>query len=94
MNLIGMQFIYPIQLEMKERKECDKANKENLDSVTPEHELADNNTTDPASCSDDEHGGILSPRNGKLAHGTFPDEEGVEGVPVISSSSPGDLPQP
>lgn len=68
--------------------------KENLDSVTPEHELADNNTTDPAGGSNDENGGILSPRNGELAHWTFPDEEGVEGVLVISSSGPGDLPQP
>lgn len=68
--------------------------KENLDSITPEHELPDNNPTDPAGGSNDEHDGVLSPRNGELAHRTFPDEEGIEGVLVISSSSPRDLPQP
>jgi hypothetical protein len=96
MNLISIA-IYLSNSTRNQTKECvrdEKAIKENLDSVTPEHELADNNTTDPTGGSNDENGGILSPRNGELAHWAFPDEEGVEGVLVISSSGPGDLPQP
>lgn len=77
-------------------KECCKERKKktDLDSVASEHELAHNNTTNPASCSNNKHSSILSPRNSKLTHRTFSNEKGIKGIPVISSSCTWYLPQP
>lgn len=65
-----------------------------LDSVSPEHELADHNATDAAGGSNDEDGGVLRARDGELAHGSaLPEAKKVEGLLVVRTDSPGDLPE-
>lgn len=59
-----------------------------LDLVAPKHELADNNPSDPASSSNNEHGGVLGLRDGELAHRAT-DEDGIQ--QALIGCGPGNL---
>lgn len=62
-----------------------------LNAVASKKELADDDATDAGGGADNEDCGVLGARNGELAHGSFPDEEGVEGIPLIGANGAGDL---
>lgn len=71
-----------------------------LDGVSPEHELANQDPADAAGGANHQDGGVLSARNGELAHGSaVPDVVSVVGVVVavnvnvVGSDGAGDLAQ-
>ncbi|XP_030510222.2 uncharacterized protein LOC115724971 [Cannabis sativa] len=65
----------------------------NLDRVASEHELADYKASNARSGPNDENCGVLGTRNGKLAHGSFPNEKSIECSPLVCSASARNLAQ-